>query len=185
MEKRTNKVHDCHFSSTTDPRIARPRSEIFIDLGCGAALWVCGAALSTIQLALQEPSHNAVLRVWQDVSSNNGNVWTKPLTNQLVASPIQQSISTALIGSIAFCTVGYATACIYTYSRAPSLVAFATAACIALVFIEGLWNGLRVTLIERLAVVMPTAVNIGLTWVLLRRRSTCQNLAVRAPCAAV
>jgi hypothetical protein len=71
MEKHTDEAHGGFpFPSKPEPRVANSRSEIFIDLGCGVVLWVCGAALSTIQLALQERSHNALLRHWQDVSSN-------------------------------------------------------------------------------------------------------------------
>lgn len=68
MEKLTDQGHESLFPSKAEPRLADSRSEILIDLGSGLALWVCGAALSTIQLALQERSHNALLRDWQDVS---------------------------------------------------------------------------------------------------------------------
>lgn len=105
--------------------------------------------------------------------------------NQFLASPIQQSPSVALLCGIAFCTVGYAMACMHAYSRAPSLVALAATICIVLVFLEGFWNRISVTPVERLAVVMPVAVNIGLTWALYRRRSSRQSFAVLTADAAV
>jgi hypothetical protein len=90
---------------------------------------------------------------------------------QLVAGPIQQSSSAVLAGSIALCTVGYATACMTAYHRNPSRVAVITAVCVAAVFIEGFWNGLCVSLMERFAVVMPGAINIGVTLALNRQRT--------------
>ncbi|KAF2654238.1 hypothetical protein K491DRAFT_694003 [Lophiostoma macrostomum CBS 122681] len=168
MEK-TDEAHDSLFLSNVEPRLVYWRSGILNDLGCGAALWICGGALGTIELALQEGSHNALLRDWQD----------------LVGGPIQQSSSAVLIGSIAFCTVGYAAACMYAYSRAPSLVAFAATVCIALVFIEGFWNGLHVTPVERLAVVMPMAVNVGLTCAMHCQRGSRPRSAVLIDCNAV
>ena len=42
-------------------------------------------------------------------------------------------------------------------------------ACILLVFLETVWNGLNVTPVERLAVVLPSLVNIGLSWILVHQ----------------
>lgn len=47
------------------------------------------------------------------------------------------------------------------YHQNPSIVAITSALCITAVLIEGLWNGLCVSLTERLAVVMPTVINVG------------------------
>ena len=91
---------------------------------------------------------------------------------QITASPIQNASNYTLVGSIALCVVGYAVACMHVYNRTPRLTAMAAGIFIACVFIEGLWNGLRVNPIERLAVVMPTAVNVGLTWGLYCQRSS-------------
>lgn len=42
-------------------------------------------------------------------------------------------------------------------------------ACILLVFLETVWNGLHVTPVERLAVVLPSMVDIGLSWILVHQ----------------
>jgi len=73
----------------------------------------------------------------------------------------------------------------YAYCRAPSLVAFSASVCIALVFIEGLWNGLHINLVERLAVLMPTAVNMGLTWALHRQRGSLRHPILSTASVAV
>jgi hypothetical protein len=105
--------------------------------------------------------------------------------NQIVADLIRQLSNTVLIGSIAVCTVGYATSCMYIYYRAPRLVALTAAVCITLVLLESLWNGLRITPVERLAVVMPMAINVGLTWSLHRQKSNHPTSAVPAAYFAV
>ncbi|EMD67014.1 hypothetical protein COCSADRAFT_284024 [Bipolaris sorokiniana ND90Pr] len=155
MEKHINKTSDGLVVLERDQKSTNAHTGCLVALSCGASIWLCGTGLGTIGLAMQERSHNNLLRYLQDI----------------VAGPIQQSSSAALAGSIALCSVGYVTACIIAYHRNPSFVAFTTAFCIAAVFFEGLWNGLRVSLMERLAVVMPLAINIGVTLALNRRRT--------------
>jgi hypothetical protein len=68
MEKRTDEVdHSLCLAQPAD----KPKTwnnENTIDLCCIAALWGCGGVMSTIQLALQEPSHLAPMRYYQNVS---------------------------------------------------------------------------------------------------------------------
>jgi hypothetical protein len=44
-----------------------------------------------------------------------------------------------------------------------------SAACILLVFFEACVNSLQVTPVERLAVVLPSLINIGLSWTIVHR----------------
>ena len=48
-------------------------------------------------------------------------------------------------------------------------MAIVSTVCILLVFFESCLNGLRVTPVERLAVVLPSLINIGLSWLILHR----------------
>ena len=172
MEQHVNKTSGGLVAFERDHNSTVTCTDHLVALSCGASIWLCGTALSTIGLAMQERSHNTLLRNWQNVCLLRSVGLVTCLTKQLVAGPIQQSSSTALAGSIAICTVGYATACMTAYHRDPSLVPVTTAVCIAAVFVEGLWNGLCVSLMERLAVLMPVAINIGITLALNRQRTT-------------
>ena len=70
MEKRIDGARDSLLPSTSEPELAISRRQTTINFGLiGAALWSFGAALSTIVLALEERSDNALLRSYQDVSS--------------------------------------------------------------------------------------------------------------------
>ncbi|XP_014553237.1 hypothetical protein COCVIDRAFT_108195 [Bipolaris victoriae FI3] len=155
MEKHVNKTSDGLVARERDQKITNPLTGRLVALSCGASIWLCGTGLSTIGLAMQEQSHNTLLRYWQD----------------LVAGPVQRLSSAVLAGSIALCSVGYVTACMIAYQRDPSFITVTTATCIAAVFVEGLWNGLHVSFMERLAVVMPLAINIGVTLALNRQRT--------------
>jgi hypothetical protein len=68
MKKRTDEIHDRLSASRGHTELFDSHTAFCIDIGCGAALWICGAALSTMQLALQETSHDVLLENWQDVS---------------------------------------------------------------------------------------------------------------------
>ncbi|KAH7563832.1 hypothetical protein BM1_00879 [Bipolaris maydis] len=155
MQKYVHKSSGGLVARERDQKRTYAHTDRLIALSCGASIWLCGTGLSTIGLAMQDQSHNTLLRNWQD----------------LVAGPVQQSSSTALAGSIALCSVGYVTACMVAYHRDPNFVAVTTAVCVVAVFVEGLWNGLNVSLMERLAVVMPLAINIGVTLALNRQRT--------------
>ena len=85
----------------------------------------------------------------------------------------------ALLSGIVACAIGYAVSCGHAYRRAPRLIAMAGALCIAIVLLEGVWNFLRVSPVERLAVVLPSIVNVGLTWALGIRAKQC--LAMGTP----
>jgi hypothetical protein len=71
MEKHSDYTHH----SLTDAEIAlgsaESGTEHIIDWSCAAGIWLCSAALSSIQLGLQTgPSRNVVLERWQDVRWN-------------------------------------------------------------------------------------------------------------------
>lgn len=55
------------------------------------------------------------------------------------------------------------------YCTAPQAVAIISAACILAVFFEAFLNSLNVTPVERLAVVLPSLINIGLSWTIVHR----------------
>lgn len=51
-------------------RCTNTRTERIVDTSCIAGLWICGGALSTVQLGLQpDESQNIILRRWQNVSA--------------------------------------------------------------------------------------------------------------------
>lgn len=83
----------------------------------------------------------------------------------------------ALLSGIVACSTGYAVSCGHAYSRAPRLIAIAGAFCIAIVLLESVWNVLRVSSVERLTVVLPSMVNVGLTWALGIRAKQCLVMA--------
>lgn len=171
MQKYVHKSSGGLVARERDQKRTYAHTDRLIALSCGASIWLCGTGLSTIGLAMQDQSHNTLLRNWQDVCLLHDFCAITCLTKQLVAGPVQQSSSTALAGSIALCSVGYVTACMVAYHRDPNFVAVTTAVCVVAVFVEGLWNGLNVSLMERLAVVMPLAINIGVTLALNRQRT--------------
>ncbi|KAF2624681.1 hypothetical protein BU25DRAFT_132083 [Macroventuria anomochaeta] len=130
------------------------RARLLVDFGIGLAMWISSATTSTIIVALQaQPSRNVLLRRWQE----------------LVVEPVEGISESVLFSCIALGSTVYTASCMRIYCTAPRSVAIVSAACILLVFSEACLNGLRVTPVERLAVVLPTLINIGLSWVILHR----------------
>ncbi|KAF2247522.1 hypothetical protein BU26DRAFT_349194 [Trematosphaeria pertusa] len=132
------------------------------DAVCGCGVWICSLAMSGTYLGLQvEPSINAAFRRWQN----------------MVAARQTDPQRSVLFGGFVFSTVGYAISCIALYRRAPNVVVAIVMPCILLVLLEGWWNYLRVTPAERVLVIMPTVVDVGMTWVLLCGAARLRNLS--------
>ncbi|KAF2654242.1 hypothetical protein K491DRAFT_759092 [Lophiostoma macrostomum CBS 122681] len=130
------------------------RVRLLIDFGTGIAMWISSTTTSTIILALQaQPSTNIFLRRWQ----------------KLAAKPVEGVSGPVLFSCITLCSTVYVAACMQLYCTAPGSVAMISAACILLVFFEACLNGLEVTPVERLAVVLPSLINIGLSWTVVHR----------------
>lgn len=170
MKQHVEKTSDGLVAFERDPENTDACSDRLVALSCYAGVWLCGTALSTIGLALPGRSDNVLLRLWQDVCILHNFYLVTCLMRQPVGIFLQQSSSFALAGSVALCSAGYAAACTTAYHQNPSGVAGATALCIIAFFVEGLWNGLYLSPMERLAL-MPIAINIGVTLGLKRRRS--------------
>jgi hypothetical protein len=66
-------------------------------------------------------------------------------------------------------TAGYAMCCVLVYHRASELVAITATLSTLVVVAESLLNTLRLTPVERIMVVLPTVLNVGLTWALACR----------------
>lgn len=127
---------------------------LLLRLATGTVMWVSSAATSTAVLGLQpQPSGNDVLRRWQTFA----------------AQPVADASDSTLATGIAFCSALYAGSCMLIYCTAPRTVAIVSTACILLVFSETLWNSLNVSLVERLAVILPSFTNVGLSSVLVHR----------------
>jgi len=133
---------------------AHRRVRVLVDIGTGIAMWISSTTTGTIILALQaQPSSNVILRRWQ----------------QLAAKPVEGVSEQVLFSCITFCSTVYAASCMQIYCTAPRPVAIVSAACILLVFFETCLNSLKVTPVERLAVILPSLINIGLSWIIVRR----------------
>lgn len=91
--------------------------------------------------------------------------------------PIKSCSAAVLLGGIALCTVGYSTSCMHAYSKTAGRSTIAAATCIILVLIESLWNGLNVDPLERLMVILPIAINAGLTWAIFTSRPGAKAVA--------
>lgn len=95
--------------------------------------------------------------------------------SKVAAQPVEGASVQVIFACITLCSTIYAASCMRIYCTAPRAVATVSAVCILLVFFEAVFNSLQVTLVERLAVVLPTLVNIGLTWtIVLRHRKRCE-----------
>jgi hypothetical protein len=66
-------------------------------------------------------------------------------------------------------TAGYAMCCVLVYHRASELVAITATLSTLVVVAESLLNTLRVTPVERIMVILPTVLDVGLTWSLACR----------------
>jgi len=72
MEKRGDYAHDDLTDADVELESVKSNTEHLADWSCAVGLWLCSAALSSIQLGLQsEPSHNRLLRRWQNVRSDS------------------------------------------------------------------------------------------------------------------
>jgi len=125
---------------------------------------LCSTAMSGSYLGLRvEPSHNAIFRKWQG----------------FVAAQPDRFQSSTLLGGLVVSTAGYTLATIAVHRRAPDAIAMVSALCIILVLSEGWLNALRVTPAERILVVMPAIVNLGMILVLMSTGSQIKNLSGR------
>lgn len=162
MEKHGPITPYCLIDTTPEAGLLSTSTGIIVDIICIAKLWICGGALSTVQLGLQpDENQNVLLRGWQSA----------------VGDSIKSLPAGMLLGGIALCTLGYSTSCMYAYSRARSRSTIAAAACIVLVLIDSLPNGLKVGPLERLMIILPIAVNAGLTWALFTSRPGAKPVA--------
>ena len=66
----------------------------------------------------------------------------------------------------------------HVYCTAPRSVAIVLTACILPVFFETVWNGLNVTPVERLGVVLPSLINIGLSWIFFHQSRELPDLVL-------
>ena len=73
----------------------------------------------------------------------------------------------ALLAGFAGSTVCYAISSMLVYRRAPDVVSIVSTLCILLVICENGWNALGFTMAERALIVVPMAVNAGITIALL------------------
>ncbi|RII24144.1 hypothetical protein CUC08_Gglean012977 [Alternaria sp. MG1] len=136
---------------------------LLLRFATGTTMWVSSAAASTSILALQpHPSGNDVLRRWQS----------------FVTQRVKDIPDSILFTSIALCSALYAASCMHIYCTAPRPVAIVLTACILLVFLETVWNGLDVTPVERLAVVLPTMIDFGLSWILVHHSRKLPDLVL-------
>ena len=67
MEKHINKTSDGLVVLERDQKSTNAHTGCLVALSCGASIWLCGTGLGTIGLAMQERSHNNLLRYLQDV----------------------------------------------------------------------------------------------------------------------
>jgi len=142
---------------------AHRRPGLLIDLATGIATWTSSTTLSTIVVALQDqPSENPIIRKWQKVATQ----------------PVEGASVQVIFACITLCSTIYAASCMRIYCTAPRAVATISAVCILLVFFEAVFNSLQVTLVERLAVVLPTLVNIGLSWTIVLRHRKRSDIAL-------
>lgn len=141
-------------NNDTNRRYSSHRRPRLLGFAMGTAMWVSSAATSTSILALQpHPTGNDVLRRWQS----------------FISQQVKNIPDSVLFTGIALCSALYAASCMHVYHTAPRSVSITLTACILLVFLETVWNGLNVTPVERLAVVLPSLVNIGLSWILVHQ----------------
>lgn len=130
----------------------------------GCSLLLCTAAMSGSYLGLRvEPSQNAIFREWQD----------------FVAAHPDWFQSSTLLGGLVVSTAGYTLATMAIHRKAPDATTMVSALCILLVLSEGWLNALRVTTAERLLVVMPAMVDLGMILVLLSIGSRVKDLSGR------
>ncbi|KAF5849977.1 hypothetical protein GGP41_005370 [Bipolaris sorokiniana] len=154
-------------NNDTNRRYSSHRRPRLLGFAMGTAMWVSSAATSTSILALQpHPTGNDVLRRWQSVSPPSFLIQWLAITLIQQVKNIPDSV---LFTGIALCSALYAASCMHVYHTAPRSVSITLTACILLVFLETVWNGLNVTPVERLAVVLPSLVNIGLSWILVHQ----------------
>ncbi|EMD67010.1 hypothetical protein COCSADRAFT_33917 [Bipolaris sorokiniana ND90Pr] len=143
-------------NNDTNRRYSSHRRPRLLGFAMGTAMWVSSAATSTSILALQpHPTGNDVLRRWQ--------------SRKFISQQVKNIPDSVLFTGIALCSALYAASCMHVYHTAPRSVSITLTACILLVFLETVWNGLNVTPVERLAVVLPSLVNIGLSWILVHQ----------------
>lgn len=125
-------------------------------IACICWLWGSSTVMSGTYVGLRaERSQNILLLRWQN----------------FVSERLGSSHAAVLLLGLIISTAGYTAGCMSIYWSSQDLAAVVSLFCLALAFIEGWWNQLRLTAAERILVLLPVALNCGLTWVLACSRT--------------
>lgn len=81
---------------------------------------------------------------------------------QLVGDYLAPCSISVLLGGLAISAAGYAVVGVFAYHRAQEYGSIISTMCILLILLETLWNGLMVSSEERLVIVMPCTLTVGL-----------------------
>ena len=91
--------------------------------------------------------------------------------SKFISERLGSSHTGALLLGLIVSAAGYTAGCMSIYWSSQDLAAVVSLFCLALAFIEGWWNQLRLTAAERILVLLPVVLDCGLTWVLACSRT--------------